>query len=419
MTSSLMIHQIYDIIEGEPIRTQRIGRLITFSAFLLDEGSPALLSKSDSKPLPRSRFPLPKMLSPGLAVLPCVWAAWNIIGVITIYIININENHYETPYISIRDTGAIFPESTGMKIVAIVSELLGAAIMYVLYRLIQIRTAQRTTTEDIVQKILLAVGWLSCVEKIITTFLPDSIVNDYITIAALLCAVVYAIFTEPPDMDSTHGKCVLLTKKIVALLLLLATMSMMVLKIVKIIKRSSDSCIEEINIIMAILDLLMFICSCIEGILLYENFQVLTIKSKMSLKEDWIILRDHLKETSSPYRKSEPNLQMGRHRRDHLKETSSPYRKSEPNLEMGRHRLISSSISAHGCLHVSSPDCDSTDIWGQACIVRRSSPRCYGAPGTRRPGVTQHRTPPCPHHNFNSSGILRIEIKMIGFDQSH
>ncbi|XP_077118302.1 uncharacterized protein LOC143774524 [Ranitomeya variabilis] len=383
------------------------------------------------------------MLSPGLAVLPCVWAAWNIIGVITIYIMNINENHYETPYISIRDTGAIFPESTGMKIVAIVSELLGAAIMYVLYRLIQIRTAQRTTTEDIVQKILLAVGWLSCVEKIITTFLPDSIVNDYITIAALLCAVVYAIFTEPPDMDSTHGKCVLLTKKIVALLLLLATMSMMILKIVKIIKRSSDSCIKEINIIMAILDLLMFICSCIEGILLYENFQVLTIKSKMSLKEDWIILRDHLKETSSlhrksepnlqmgrhrrdhlketssPYRKSEPNLQMGRHRQDHLKETSSPYRKSEPNLEMGRHRLISSSISAHGCLHVSSPDCDSTDIWGQACIVRRSSPRCYGAPGTRRPGVTQHRTPPCPHHNFNSSGILRIEIKMIGFDQSH
>ncbi|XP_073435271.1 DNA damage-regulated autophagy modulator protein 1-like [Dendrobates tinctorius] len=138
----------------------------------------------------------------------------------------ITEGHYLTPYISISDTGAEFPESIVMTVVSTVSALLDAAIMYVMYRLYVIRKAKRTRTGDILQKVLLAVGWLSCVGSIISTYLQDFTVSDYINIVVLLCSAPHTIFlTDLPAAESKNGQCIVITWMILSVLQFLAFVS--------------------------------------------------------------------------------------------------------------------------------------------------------------------------------------------------
>ncbi|XP_075707334.1 DNA damage-regulated autophagy modulator protein 1-like [Rhinoderma darwinii] len=152
------------------------------------------------------------MKSPGLAVLPCLWAAWTFIGIITSYSITMFEGHYKTPLMSISDTGAKIPESIVLTIVNTISNLLKVAIMYVMYRLIEIRAAERQICGVISRKLLLALGWTACVGNLVVIYLQvgvDSVNRDPTLWSkgpsgcrALSCS------SMTPDQGALQGLCI-------------------------------------------------------------------------------------------------------------------------------------------------------------------------------------------------------------------
>ncbi|XP_075707089.1 uncharacterized protein LOC142741609 [Rhinoderma darwinii] len=248
------------------------------------------------------------MLSPGLAVLPCLWAAWTFIGIITTYTMTMAEGHYETPLISISDTGAKIPESIVLMIVTTVSNLLKVAIMYVMYRLIEIRAAERQICGAIFRKLLLALGWTACVGNLIAIYLQESCVRNYIGFAAMLCTGLYSICLAGPLYTASRNvRCVRCTKAALSVLMFLAFLSKLVCKMAMYALCTSDHCIQSAKTSLTILEWLVLFSSCISQILLYRDFQVLTIKFRKSLKEDWIILRDDLEETSPSNEEKEPD----------------------------------------------------------------------------------------------------------------
>ncbi|XP_075707338.1 DNA damage-regulated autophagy modulator protein 1-like [Rhinoderma darwinii] len=209
------------------------------------------------------------------------------------------EGHYKTPLMSISDTGAKIPESIVLTIVNTISNLLKVAIMYVMYRLIEIRAAERQICGVIFRKLLLALGWTACVGNLVAIYLQKSCVRDYIGLAALICTGLYSICLAGPLYTASRNvRCVRCTKAALSILMFLAFMSRLACKTAIYAICTSDHCIQSSKTALMILEWLVLFGSCVGNILLYRDFQVLTIRFRKSLKEDWIILRDDLEETS-------------------------------------------------------------------------------------------------------------------------
>ncbi|XP_075707078.1 uncharacterized protein LOC142741598 [Rhinoderma darwinii] len=193
-------------------------------------------------------------------------------------------------------------------IVTTVSNLLKVAIMYVMYRLIEIRAAERQICSAIFRKLLLALGWTACVGNLIAIYLQESCVRNYIGFAAMLCTGLYSICLAGPLYTASRNvRCVRCTKAALSILMFLAFLSKLACKMAMYALCTSDHCIQSAKTSLTILEWLVLFSSCISQILLYRDFQVLTIKFRKSLKEDWIILRDDLEETSPSKEEKEPD----------------------------------------------------------------------------------------------------------------
>ncbi|XP_066438215.1 DNA damage-regulated autophagy modulator protein 1-like [Eleutherodactylus coqui] len=183
------------------------------------------------------------------------------------YTIAIIEGHYNTPLLSISEIGAKQPASLVFIIVFTISHLLEAAITYIIYKLMELKTTDKELSNPNWRRILLALGWTSCIGSIIALYIQDKSVSDYMHTALFFVAGLNNIFQAIPfyevSTDSTQNRAT---------------------KIVISVSTITSNILEYVSLFGSIA----------EHMMLYCDFQLLTIKLPNNIKEDWIIIREEL-----------------------------------------------------------------------------------------------------------------------------
>ncbi|KAM3936019.1 DNA damage-regulated autophagy modulator protein 1-like [Leptodactylus fuscus] len=109
----------------------------------------------------------------GLAFLPILWSIWMLLGLSTLFAVTVILGHETHPYISA--TAARLPESVIYTVVFMVSSILGAGIVLLQYKFMIIRTEPSEKRHLIGQRILLAIGWISCIGSALNAVFPVNV----------------------------------------------------------------------------------------------------------------------------------------------------------------------------------------------------------------------------------------------------
>ncbi|XP_075048103.1 DNA damage-regulated autophagy modulator protein 1-like [Mixophyes fleayi] len=108
----------------------------------------------------------------GLAILPIFWVFWTLGGLFLAYFLTINQGHASTLLVYISEMGNFYPEAIVFAAVLTVSAILGAVTTYILYRFMTIQAANKEIHHPLLQKILLAIGWISSIGTLVVAAFP-------------------------------------------------------------------------------------------------------------------------------------------------------------------------------------------------------------------------------------------------------
>ncbi|KAM5172659.1 DNA damage-regulated autophagy modulator protein 1 [Mantella aurantiaca] len=149
------------------------------------------------------------------ALLPCILVVWSSSAFIASYIFALVEGHVVpfVPYIS--DTGTCIPESGVFGFMISVTAMLGAATMYVRYKIVLVQNSRSAFMHPIFNLLSLLVGFIGCFGMgIVASFQETAVttVHDVGALMAFICGVLYIFcqsiisFISCPEWNRT-GTC--------------------------------------------------------------------------------------------------------------------------------------------------------------------------------------------------------------------
>ncbi|XP_075139650.1 DNA damage-regulated autophagy modulator protein 1-like [Leptodactylus fuscus] len=229
----------------------------------------------------------------GLAFLPCLWVTWTLIGLCVAYAVTLLEGHATTYFLYISETGSYFPESAVFTTVLMLSSILGAATIYLVYKLLDLQSAAIDIPGPISQKILLVLGTFSCLgTSTVATFQvePFPVIHRTGAVMSLGLGVIYNL------CQSRYLYCMPLSSPYVChvrmtlSLMMAATLTTFLFFKITLIYELCDgrSCKEICDVSAVISEWLSLLMFMLHYLTYYTDFQHLCISCD---RNDFITLR--------------------------------------------------------------------------------------------------------------------------------
>ncbi|XP_056419561.1 uncharacterized protein LOC130361028 [Hyla sarda] len=151
----------------------------------------------------------------------------------------------------------------------------------------EIQALKRSICGVTCQTWMLTFGWMTCVGNIITPLIQDSAMLNDSCLAVLTSMVIYGGISLASQLypGSRDRRCRRLTTTVLSVTILLANISRLSCKMTAVYTCTSEYCTQSSRITLTILEWVVLVCSCISQIMLYWDFQVLTMTSKSNMIE--------------------------------------------------------------------------------------------------------------------------------------
>ncbi|XP_069798836.1 uncharacterized protein [Dendropsophus ebraccatus] len=216
-----------------------------------------------------------------------VWAIFTFIVVLTTFSRTIIEGYHIRPRTDISDPGARYAASPITPIASTICSLLDCIAAYAMYELMKFRANEKGLCGPHCQKLLLAIKWMTYMGKLLTTLLPESFVRDTIVIAVLLLSASSSTISMaiPLCAASRDHKCMRATNTVLNVTISLANISRLALRIAEVFSCTSDYCTQSSKLALRTLEWLVVSGSSINYLLLFWDFQVLTIQMEKNTRE--------------------------------------------------------------------------------------------------------------------------------------